>query len=220
MKINEMIDHTLLKPFATTKQIETLVEEAIEHDFKSVCVNPTHVKKCAKLLNGKNPLVCTVIGFPLGANTSTVKAFEAKEAIENGANEIDMVLNIGALIEGNYDLVQSDIKAVKDACGDTLLKVIFETCLLSDKQIKTACELSIATGAEYVKTSTGFSTGGSTPEVVKLMNDTVDGKAFVKASGGVRSFADAEKVIEAGANRIGASAGIAIISGEVAKSDY
>ena len=217
MNLNKYIDHTLLKPESTTAQISNLCNEALKYDFASVCVNPTHIELCSKLLKGSDVKVCTVIGFPLGANTSETKAFEAKDAINKGAQEIDMVLNIGALKEGNYELVKKDIKAVYDACNGTLLKVIFETCLLSNEEIVKACQICMEVGVEYVKTSTGFNKSGATFENVKLMSDTVKGVCLVKAAGGVRCYDDAIKMInECGASRLGTSSGVAIVQGAVA----
>ena len=222
MNLNKYIDHTLLKPESTTSQIIKLCDEAKKYDFASVCVNPTHIALCAKELKGSTVKVCTVIGFPLGANTSEVKAFETKNAIKNGAGEIDMVLNIGALKEGNYELVKKDIKAVHDAANGTLVKVIFETCLLTNEEIVKACEICMEVGVEYVKTSTGFNKSGATFEVVKLMSDTVKGKCLVKAAGGVRCFDDALKMVnECGASRLGTSSGVAIMEGAIAdKNSY
>ncbi|MEK9198759.1 deoxyribose-phosphate aldolase [Ureibacillus sp. 179-F W5.1 NHS] len=215
-----MIDHTLLKAETTKNQIEKLCEEAKKYEFASVCVNPTWVHYSAQLLSGTNVKVCTVIGFPLGATTSEVKAFETKNAIENGAQEIDMVINIGALKDGNYNLVRDDIKAVVDAANGTLVKVIIESCLLTDEEKMKACELSVEAGADFVKTSTGFSTGGATVEDVALMRKTVGPEIGVKASGGVRSLEDMQKMIEAGATRIGASSGVAIMNGLISDSNY
>ena len=215
-----MIDHTLLKPEATKSQIEKLCEEAKKYEFASVCVNPTWVNLSSTLLKGTNVKVCTVIGFPLGATTSDVKAFETKNAIENGAEEIDMVINIGALKDGDYDLVRDDIKAVVEAANGTLVKVIIETALLTDEEKIKACELSVEAGADFVKTSTGFSTGGATVEDVALMRKTVGPTIGVKASGGVRSLEDMQKMIEAGATRIGASSGVAIMQGLISDSSY
>lgn len=222
MNLNKYIDHTLLKPESTTSQIIKLCEEAMHYDFASVCVNPTHIALCAKTLKGSNVKVCTVIGFPLGANTSEVKAFETKNAILNGAQEIDMVLNIGALKEGNLELVKNDIKAVHDAANGTLVKVIFETCLLTSEEIVAACHACMEVGVEYVKTSTGFNKSGATFDVVKLMSDTVKGKCLVKAAGGVRCYDDAIKMInECGASRLGTSSGVAIMEGAIAdKNSY
>ena len=215
-----MIDHTLLKADATRDQIEKLCAEAKKYVFASVCVNPTWVKYSAELLAGTEVRVCTVIGFPLGASTSAVKAFETKDAIANGATEIDMVINIGALKNGEYDVVRDDIKAVVDAANGTLVKVIIETCLLTDEEKVKACELSVEAGADFVKTSTGFSTGGATAEDIALMRKTVGPDLGVKASGGVRNLEDMKKMIENGATRIGASSGVAIMEGLTSQSDY
>ncbi|WP_066316567.1 deoxyribose-phosphate aldolase [Bacillus sp. FJAT-29814] len=220
--IAKMIDHTLLKADATKEQIIKLAEEAKEYSFASVCVNPTWVKTAAELLKDSPDVkVCTVIGFPLGATTSETKAFETKNAIENGATEIDMVINVGALKDKQDDLVEQDIKAVVDAAtGKAIVKVIIETSLLTDEEKKRACELSVKAGADFVKTSTGFSTGGATVEDIRLMRDTVGPEIGVKASGGVRSREDALAMIEAGATRIGASSGVAISKGEISSSNY
>jgi len=216
-----MIDHTLLKAEATKEQIEKLCAEAKEFGFASVCVNPTWVKYCSELLQNSDVLVCTVIGFPLGANTPAVKAFEAKDAIANGAQEVDMVINIGALKDQNFEQVQADIAAVVEAAkGSAIVKVIIETCLLTEEEKVKACELSVAAGADYVKTSTGFSTGGATSEDIALMRKTVGPELGVKASGGVRSLEDMQKMVEAGATRIGASSGVAIMKGLIADSNY
>jgi deoxyribose-phosphate aldolase len=215
-----MIDHTLLKADATRPQIEKLCEEAKKYVFASVCVNPTWVKYSAELLAGTEVKVCTVIGFPLGASTSAVKAFETKDAIANGAGEIDMVINIGALKNGEYDVVRDDIKAVVDAANGTLVKVIIETCLLTEEEKVKACQLSVEAGADYVKTSTGFSTGGATAEDIALMRKTVGPDLGVKASGGVRNLEDMKKMIENGATRIGASSGVAIMNGLSSDSNY
>ncbi len=223
MKTNyaSMIDHTLLKAEATKEQIEKLCAEAKEFGFASVCVNPTWVKYCSELLQDSNVLVCTVIGFPLGANTTAVKVFEAKDAIANGAQEVDMVINIGALKDQNFELVQADIAAVVEAAkGSAIVKVIIETCLLTEEEKVKACELSVAAGADFVKTSTGFSTGGATAEDIALMRKTVGPELGVKASGGVRSLEDMQKMVEAGATRIGASSGVAIMKGLIADSNY
>lgn len=216
-----MIDHTLLKPEATKGQIETLCQEAKENQFFSVCVNPTWVSAAKELLKGSNVKVCTVIGFPLGATTSETKAFETKNAIEHGADEVDMVINIGALKDHNDVLVENDIRAVVDAAkGKALTKVIIETSLLTKDEKIRACELAVKAGADYVKTSTGFSTGGATFEDIALMRETVGPIIGVKASGGVRSTEDAQKMIEAGATRIGASSSVAIINGLKVTADY
>ncbi|WP_144511133.1 deoxyribose-phosphate aldolase [Bacillus sp. FJAT-22090] len=219
--IAALIDHTLLKQDATKKQIEKLCEEAKTTIFASVCVNPTWVKLSADLLKDSPVKVCTVIGFPLGANTSAVKAFETTNAIENGADEIDMVINVGALKDQDYNLVQKDIEAVVEAAkGKAIVKVILETCLLTDEEITKASELSKKAGADFVKTSTGFSTGGATVKTVQLMREAVGPELGVKASGGVRSLADLEAMVEAGATRIGASSGVEIVQGLESNSSY
>lgn len=214
------IDHTLLKPEATEEQIKKICAEAKEYGFASVCVNPTWVSLAASELNDATSKVCTVIGFPLGASTSATKAFETKDAITNGAEEIDMVINIGALKSEQYDVVENDIKAVVEAANGTLVKVIIETCLLSDEEKIKACELSVKAGADFVKTSTGFSTAGAKAEDVALMRKTVGPEIGVKASGGVRSLEDLESMVAAGATRIGASSGVKIIKGQISKTDY
>ncbi|MFW9991096.1 MAG: deoxyribose-phosphate aldolase [Candidatus Odinarchaeota archaeon] len=215
----QYIDHTLLKPDATEEQIRKLCEEAKQYKFASVCVNPTNVALAAKFLK-ESPLVkvCTVIGFPLGATTPTVKAVETRDAIANGAQEIDMVINVGALKSGNDDLVRKDIEAVVNAAkaGSALVKVILETALLSKEEIVKGSLLAKLAGADFVKTSTGFSSGGATVEDVALMRKTVGPEMGVKASGGVRTQEDAEKMIKAGATRIGASASVAIVKGAAA----
>lgn len=220
MKLNKYIDHTLLKADASQEQIETLIEEAKKYDFASVCVNPTWVNFAAQALKATDVKVCTVIGFPLGANTPELKAFETSDAIQNGANEIDMVINIGALKSRNFDLVERDIRAVVEAAKGTLVKVIIETCLLTDDEKVKACQIAQKAGADFVKTSTGFSTGGATVEDVALMRKTVVPDMGVKASGGARSYEDALAFIKAGATRIGASSGVAIMEGDVANGDY
>ena len=220
MKLNKYIDHTLLKPDASQEQIETLIEEAKKYDFASVCVNPTWVSFAAQALKTTDVKVCTVIGFPLGANTPELKAFETSDAIRNGANEIDMVINIGALKSQNFDLVEKDIRAVVEAAKGTLVKVIIETCLLTDDEKVKACQIAQKAGADFVKTSTGFSTGGATVRDVALMRKTVGPDMGVKASGGARSYEDSLAFIEAGATRIGASSGVAIMEGDVADGDY
>ncbi|MDW0112299.1 deoxyribose-phosphate aldolase [Sporosarcina saromensis] len=215
------IDHTLLKADTTKEEIVTLCDEAREYSFASVCVNPTWVKTASEQLKGSPVKTCTVIGFPLGASTSEVKRFETKDAIANGATEIDMVINIGALRSGQEQLVKEDIEAVvTEAKGKAIVKVIIETSLLTDAEKRTACELAKEAGADFVKTSTGFSTGGATAEDVKLMRGVVGPEMGVKASGGVRSFEDMKKMIEAGATRIGASSGVQIMQGLQSDSDY
>ena len=219
--IAALIDHTLLKQDATKTQITKLCEEAKTYNFASVCVNPTWVSLSASLLKESPVKVCTVIGFPLGASTSAVKVFETTNAIENGADEIDMVLNVGALKDQDYNLVQKDIEAVVTAAKDkAIVKVILEACLLTNEEITKASELSLAAGADFVKTSTGFSTGGATVEAVKLMREAVGPNLGVKASGGVRNLADLQAMVEAGATRIGASSGVEIVKGLESSSDY
>lgn len=215
MELKKYIDHTLLKPEATQAQIDTLLDEALEYDFMSVCINPYWVSYAADRLKESEVKVCTVIGFPLGANTSAVKAFEASTAIDDGATEIDMVINIGAAKSGDWDQVEADIKAVVDVADQSVLvKVIIETCLLTDEEKVRACQAAQAAGADFVKTSTGFSTGGATLEDVRLMRETVGPDMGVKASGGVSNLEEAQAMIEAGASRIGASKGIQIIQAQ------
>lgn len=220
MQLNKYIDHTLLKQDSKKEQIDQLLAEAKTYDFASVCVNPAWIAYCAKELAGTTVKVCTVVGFPLGATLSNVKAFETAESIKAGADEIDMVINIGALKSGNLDLVEADIRAVVEASQDKLVKVIIETCLLTDDEKVTACQLAVKAGADFVKTSTGFSTNGATVADVKLMRETVGPEIGVKAAGGARSLADAQAFIEAGATRIGTSAGVAIIEGNEVNGGY
>ncbi len=220
MNYNTMIDHTALKADTKKEAITTLCKEAKEYEFASVCVNPTWVSYCAELLKETSVKVCTVIGFPLGANTPETKAFETTNAIENGADEIDMVINIGALKDQNYDLVARDIQAVVDAANGKCVKVIIETCLLTKEEIKKVCTIAHDAKATFVKTSTGFSTGGATIEDVALMKKTVGDALEVKASGGVRSYEDMVKVVEAGATRIGTSSGISLLQGKETNTEY
>ncbi len=216
-----MIDHTILKADATEMEVEKLCTEALEYNFASVCINPSMVEKAANMLKGSDVKVCTVIGFPLGATTTEVKAFETEDVIKKGATEVDMVINIGKLKEGNIEYVKKDIEAVVNAAkGKALTKVIIETCLLTDEEKVTACKLSKEAGADFVKTSTGFSTGGATASDIKLIRETVGPDLGVKASGGVRSLEDAMAMIENGATRIGASASIAICEGTKSNSTY
>ncbi len=207
------IDHTVLKPDATENDVIKLCKEALEYKFASVCVNAGYVELAYSMLKDSEVKVCTVVGFPLGATLPDVKAFEAAKAIELGATEVDMVINIGAMKSGKYELVEKDIKAVVDACKEkALLKVIIETCLLTDEEKVIACELSKKVGAEYVKTSTGFSTSGATAEDIALMRKTVGEELGVKASGGVKTLELALKMIEAGASRIGSSASVSLVN--------
>lgn len=211
MELNKYIDHTLLKPEATNEQITKLCEEARQYDFASVCVNTCYVPLAKQLLAGSDVKVCCVVGFPLGAMDTVSKAFEAKTAVENGAQEVDMVINIGALKDKDYDYVTKDIAAVVEASKPAIVKVIIEACLLTDEEKVEACKCSMNAKAEFVKTSTGFSTHGATPEDVALMKKTVGNVCKVKAAGGVRSYNDAMKMIEAGADRLGCSAGIKVM---------
>lgn len=211
MELNKYIDHTLLKPEATNKQITKLCEEARQYDFASVCVNTCYVPLAKQLLAGSDVKVCCVVGFPLGAMDTVSKAFEAKTAVENGAQEVDMVINIGALKDKDYDYVTKDIAAVVEASKPAIVKVIIEACLLTDEEKVEACKCSMNAKAEFVKTSTGFSTHGATPKDVALMKKTVGNVCKVKAAGGVRSYNDAMKMIEAGADRLGCSAGIKVM---------
>lgn len=208
-----IIDHTLLKQQASKEQIAKICEEAMAYEFASVCVNPCYVKQCAETLKDSPVNVCTVIGFPLGASTTATKAFETRDAVANGAVEIDMVVNVGAIKSGKWDYVKNDIKAVVDAAAGELVKVIIETCLLTDEEKKHVCQIAKEAGADFVKTSTGFSTGGATPEDVALMRETVGPDMGVKASGGIHTAEEAIACINAGATRLGVSAGIAVVNG-------
>ena len=220
MKINKFIDHTVLSEDADEKKIDKLIAEAKEHDFASVCVNSCWTKKCAEALKDSDVNVCVVVGFPLGAMDTKSKAFETKTAIENGADEIDMVINIGKLKDNDLDYVINDIKACKEAVGDHVLKVIIETCLLSDEQKVTACKCIKEAKADFVKTSTGFSISGANLHDVKLLKDTVKDELLVKAAGGVKTHQDLLDMIANGADRIGTSSGVALISDKPSNSDY
>ena len=211
MELNRYFDHTLLKPDATASGITALCAEAKEYHFASVCVNPDFVPLAASELKGSDVKVCTVIGFPLGANMPEIKALEAKRAILDGAEEVDMVINISCAKEGNFDFVEKEIRLIKEACGNVLLKVILETCLLTDEEIVCCCKAAARAKADFVKTSTGFSKGGATTHAVALMRQTVGDALGVKASGGIHTKAEALAMIEAGASRIGASASVAIM---------
>lgn len=210
-KLAKMIDHTVLKPETTQKKIKELCEEAATYDFAAVCINPIHVPYAAELLKDTDVKVCVVVGFPLGATTPEVKAFEAAQVVDAGAHEVDMVINIGALRDQNYDLVKRDIEGVVKASGDAHVKVILETGFLIDDEKRQACLICKDAGADFVKTSTGFGPMGATPYDVKLMRETVGPDMGVKAAGGIRSFKDAIRLIDAGANRLGTSAGVAIV---------
>ena len=211
MNYSKFIDHTNLKQDASINDIKTLCEEAIKFDFMSVCINPCFVKYAHDVLLDSEVKVCTVIGFPLGANNTKTKVYETKQALKDGADEIDMVINVSALKDKKYDYVKNEISKIKKVCKNKILKVILETCLLTDEEIVKACELSLEAGADFVKTSTGFSKGGATVEAVALMRKTVGDKCGVKASGGVKTFEDMQKMIDAGASRIGTSSGVKLL---------
>ena len=211
MGLNKYIDHTILKATASNSDVQKLCEEAIEHEFYSVCVNGCYVADAKQLLQGTDVKVAAVVGFPLGAMTTAAKVFEAKEAVENGASEIDMVINVAKLKDGEFEYVENEIRQIKEDIGDNVLKVIIETCYLTDEEKVKACELSLVAKADFVKTSTGFGTGGATYEDVKLMKSVVGDNAKVKASGGVRDKETAQKYVELGAERLGTSSGIDIV---------
>lgn len=211
MGLNKYIDHTILKATASSADVQKLCTEAIEHEFYSVCVNGCYVADAKHLLQGTDVKVAAVVGFPLGAMTTAAKVFEAKEAVENGASEIDMVINVAKLKDGEFDYVENEIRLIKEAIGDNVLKVIIETCYLTDEEKVKACELSLVAKADFVKTSTGFGTGGATYEDVKLMKSVVGDNAKVKASGGVRDKETAQKYVDLGAERLGTSSGIEIV---------
>lgn len=222
MKINQMIDHTLLKPEATIEQVKTLCAEAKDNQFFSVCVNSYYVKTAVKLLSGTSVKVCTVVGFPLGASTMETKRFEAMKAIAEGAKEIDMVVNNSAVKSGDWQYVLDDIASLAQVCHQqgAILKVILETCLLTHEEKIKICELAVKANADFVKTSTGFSTAGATVEDVKLMRSIVGDKFGVKASGGIRDAQKAQEMIEAGASRLGTSASVEIVNGQIGNSKY
>ena len=207
------VDHTLLKPEATWPQIQALCDEAVENKTASICINTCYAKQAAEYLAGRVP-VCCVVGFPLGAMDTASKAFEAKTAIENGAEEVDMVINIGRLKNGEYDAVREDIRAVKEAVGDKILKVIIETCLLTDAEKEKMCDIVCEAGADYIKTSTGFSTGGATFHDIELFVRCVAGRCKVKAAGGISTVEDMEKFLELGADRLGTSRAVKLLQGE------
>ena len=220
MQINKFIDHTLLKAFATSDEIRKLCEEAKKYNFKSVCVNPVHVSLAKECLEGSDVLVCTVIGFPLGANTKEIKAFETIDAIKNGADEIDMVINIGKAKEHDYTYIEDEIKMVVAANTGKTTKVIIETCYLNDEEKMNCCLAAKKAKATFVKTSTGFGTGGATANDIRLMRETVGPDMGVKASGGIRNLDDLELMVENGATRIGASSGVAIMENSSSKNEY
>lgn len=214
MNLAKLIDHTILKPVATQEDVRSLIQEARQYGFFSVCINPFWVAYAKELLKGSDVKVCTVVGFPLGANTTAVKVYETQDALKNGADEIDMVINIGALKARDYKTVLEDIKAVRQACEGHVLKVIIETSQLTDEEKVKACELSAEAGADFVKTSTGFTGGGATAADVALMRKSIPAHMQVKASGGVRTREDFDAMVAAGATRIGASSGVKIIEGK------
>lgn len=220
MELNKYIDHTNLKQDMSEQDLIKLVNEAKEYDFFSICINPCWVKQASELLAGSNTKVCSVIGFPLGANTTNIKVLEAKEAIENGASEIDMVINVSKLKDKDYEYVYNEIKQIKEAIGNNVLKVIIEACLLTNEEKTIACQIIMKAGANFVKTSTGMSTGGATIEDVKLFKEVVGDTTLIKAAGGVRTYEDAISMIEAGANRIGTSGGVKIVNGETHTDGY
>lgn len=219
MEINKLIDHTLLKAFATTEDIKKICEEAIKYNFKSVCVNPVNVKLAADLLKGSDVLVCTVVGFPLGANTTEVKLFETLDAIKNGASEIDMVINIGKAKEHDYKYIENEVKQIVDVCLGLTVKVIIETCYLTDEEKKEVCIACTNAKAIFVKTSTGFGTAGANAHDVSLMKDSISKDMFVKASGGIKDINDLKLLVSSGASRIGASSGVAIMNGLNSKEE-
>lgn len=220
ISVNKLIDHTLLKAFATDADIQKICDEAKQYNFKSVCVNPANIEYAKKALEGSEVLVCTVIGFPLGANTIEVKVFETKDAILKGADEIDMVINVGKAKQHDYDYIEKEISEVVKASEGKTVKVIIETCYLTDEEKKEVCIRATNAKATFVKTSTGFGTGGATPEDVKLMKASISDDMFVKASGGVRNYDDLKMMVEAGASRIGASSGVAIMNNNESKENY
>lgn len=211
MEYNKYIDHTLLKAEATSKDIEKLCKEACKYKFMSVCVNPSFIPLCKELLKGSEVKICTVVGFPLGMMSTASKAFETKQALLEGADEIDMVINIGRLKEGNLDYVKQEIASLKAICKEHVLKVIIETCLLTDEEKVTACKLAKEAGADFVKTSTGFSKWGAKKEDIELMRKTVGPEMGVKASGGISNFEEMKQMIDAGATRIGTSRGVTLM---------
>jgi deoxyribose-phosphate aldolase len=218
--LNKLIDHTLLKSTATTDDIVTLCEEAKSHQFRSVCIEPLHVVTAKQSLRGSGVLVCTVIGFPLGTNTTSTKVAETRQALLDGADEVDMVIHVGDALEGHFERIEEDIRAVVLAAKGLTVKVILETCYLTNDHIVKACKAAANAGAHFVKTSTGFGTGGATVEHVKLMKQSIPSNMEVKASGGIRSYEDAKAMVDAGATRLGTSSGIAIVKGLVGTSTY
>lgn len=220
MKLSSYIDHTLLKPTATRSDIVQLCAEAREHAFYAVCINPVFLPLAKEELAGSDVKIATVCGFPLGAVSSEQKAVEARLSVEAGADEVDMVIHIGAALAGDWEAVEADVRAVRRAVPDAVLKVILETCYLNEKQKRRATEAAVLGGADFVKTSTGFGTGGATLEDVRLMAEVIAGRAQIKAAGGVRTPADAQAMIEAGATRLGTSGGVALVAGERTGEGY
>lgn len=219
MQISKYIDHTLLKATATKEEIIKLCSEAKEYNFYAVCVNGSYVELATQELRNSEVKIAAVIGFPLGAMTTETKVFEAKSCIQKGASEIDMVINIGKLLGGENDYVENEIRLIKEAIGNNVLKVIFENCYLSKEQVKTVSQLAVNAGADFIKTSTGFGTNGATLEDVQLMKDVVKNKAQIKAAGGVRDTATAEKYIEMGVTRLGTSSGVSLVTTGVSERD-
>ena len=213
------VDHTLLKPESTWAQIKQICDDAIEYKTASICINPCYVKRAVEYLNGRVP-VCTVIGFPLGATPTAVKVFEAKQALADGAEEFDMVINIGALKDGDYEYVKQDIAALKEAVGDHVLKVIIETCLLTDEEKEKMCDIVVEAGADFIKTATGFSTAGATFHDIELFNRCVAGRCKIKAAGGIKSVDDMEKFISLGADRLGTSSAIKLLKNQETGGAY
>jgi deoxyribose-phosphate aldolase len=221
MQISKYIDHTLLKATATKKDIIKLCREALEYNFYAVCVNGTYVELAKQELKNSDVKIAAVIGFPLGAMTTKAKVFEAKNSIENGASEIDMVINVGKLLDNDNDYVENEIRLIKEAIGNNVLKVIFENCYLSKEQIKKVSQLAVNAGADFIKTSTGFGTGGATLEDLLIMKESIKGKALIKAAGGVRDKETAEKYIKMGIARLGTSSGVSLVTkGVSGKNQY
>jgi len=212
MEFSKYFDHTILNPDATSEEVKKICKEAIEYNFASVCVNGYRTKMVSEALKGTDVMTCTVVGFPLGAMSTLVKVFETKKALEDGSDEIDMVINIGAVKDRDWETVLVDIKNIKEACGENTLKVIIETCLLTDEEKEKVCNIAMEAGADFLKTSTGFSKAGATVEDIKLFRRVLGNKAKIKASGGIRDFEKAKAMIDAGADRLGTSATLEIIS--------
>ncbi|WP_427867300.1 deoxyribose-phosphate aldolase [Mycoplasmopsis arginini] len=216
--LNKLIDHTFLNPAGTTKDIDKLIEEAKKYDFKSVCIAPSYIKYAKEQLKNSDVLICTVIGFPLGYNVTSVKVFETKIALEHGADEIDMVMNVSRFKDKQYEYVLNEIKAIKEVCGSKVLKVIIETALLTNEEIAKATEIVLQSGADFIKTSTGFSYRGASFEDIKIMKEIAKDNLLIKASGGIKSKEDALKMVELGANRLGTSKSVTIVEGKVDNS--